>query len=595
MSQYVPPSDVVPQGAQVPADNLLRLHRAVDANWPANQPEPYLFADASFGSRLFRQPAYARLRQELPFAKRERVSEGHSALVSKGVLISGNAGVGKVCSPSHNRTMQHPRVPHSLVLNAVLIALCSTCDVQSTFLLDHLHELLHPIAGQDRDTVMYFSYGYNRFCRMRGAPASGGTAPSLTLADITFASPDTAETAFQLDLGNAKAHLLIDLSGADAPAGKTVVLPVCKANIVAVGSPSTCASEPVKEWVSKKVGLERRYLPVVPLTILEECRRLTCPTQAEEAVDRALPADNPRALLRGEAYRANLDQVVFNLRSERYGGNLRSCIDLTDAELHKRLTDVLDKCSLKAIVKETRDGNLDGLHRYSSMLLHYRVFDSEPLKAAERQQVHLAEKAKRELISGPAAKAALAAQRPEALPFCLRDPSLQLASDWMKERLYGKYQGQRQLEISEFLHDCLSNPALFSIRHDFFESHAHAIIRRGGLTLNTQQLDPNTGVRLSKVKQTLFTVTGAPLSISQLSDFLNLHPNQYARPSKTNWPTLDAVIEPNITLQYTTANTHSVVEGGLYDAEAQLHALATARATGAAATAVATGAPAPPV
>ena len=122
VSQYVPPSDGVPQGAPSPAHNLLRLHRAVDANWPVNRPEPYLFANASFGSRLFRQPAYARLRKELPFAKRERVSEGHSALVSKGVLISGNAGVGKVRSSSHSRTMQHPRLPHSPVLTAVSIA-----------------------------------------------------------------------------------------------------------------------------------------------------------------------------------------------------------------------------------------------------------------------------------------------------------------------------------------------------------------------------------------------------------------------------------------------------------------------------------------
>ena len=442
--------------------------------------------------------------------------------------------------------------------------------------------------------MMYFSYGHNRFCRMRGAPASGGTAPPLTLADISFVSAATAEASFQLDLANAKAHLLIDLGGADAPAGTNVVLPVCTANIVAVGSPSACASEPVRAWVSKMTGLERRYLPVVPLTVLEECRRLICPTQAEETADRALPTDNPRALLRGEAYRAHLDKVVFDLRSERYGGNPRSCIDTTDAELDERLREVLDKCPLKTIVKETRDGKLDGLHRYSSMLLHYRVFDSEPLTVAERQRVHLAESAKRKLISEPAACAALAAQRPEALPFCLRDPSLQFASDWMKERLYEKYQAQRQLEISEFLHDCLSNPALFSVRHDFFESHAHAIMRRGGLRLNTQQLDPNTGVRLGSVTQTLFTVTGAPHSISQLSDFSNLNLNQYARPSKSDWPTLDAVIEPNMTLQYTTADTHSVVEGGLYDAEAQLHALATARATGAAATAVVTGAPAPP-
>jgi hypothetical protein len=164
----------------------------------------------------------------------------------------------------------------------------------------------------------------------------------------------------------------------------------------------------------------------------------------------------------------------------------------------------------------------------------------------------------------------------------------------MKERLYEKYQAHRQQEVSEFLHDCIVNPALFSVRHDFFESHAHAIMRRGNLRLYTRQLDPTTGGRLGNVTQTLFTVTGATHSISQLSDFSNLNPSQYGRPSKSNWPSLDAVIEPNITLQYTTSDAHSVVEGGLYDAEAQLCALATARATAAPAAAVAAGAPAPP-
>jgi hypothetical protein len=357
------------------------------------------------------------------------------------------------------------------------------------------------------------------------------------------------------------------------------MLPVCEANVVAVGSPSACASEPVKAWVSKMTGLERRYLPVVPLTVLEECRRLTCPTTEEEVADRALPADHPRALLPGEAYRGNLDKDEFHLRFERYGGIARSCFDTTDSELDDRLTEVLDNCSLKQIVKNTGGGKLDQLHKYSSMLLHYRVFDSEPLTAAQRQQVHLAQRAKRDRIADAAARAAaLAAPRPEALPFSLLDPSLQFASDWIKERLYEKYQSEHQQEVSEFLHDCLENPALFGVRHDFFESHAHAIMRRGGLRLYTQQLDPNNGGRIGGVIQKLFTVTGAAHSISQLSDFATLNPSQYGRPSKSTWPTLDAVIEPDITLQYTTADTHSVVEGGLYDAEAQLRALATARA-----------------
>jgi hypothetical protein len=465
---------------------------------------------------------------------------------------------------------------------------------QSHFLLDHLYELLHPPVSQQRPTVMYFNYGYDVFCRMRGAGASSaGNAPPLTLADISFA-PVRPEALFRSDLADPTAHLLIDLGLAGAPAGSSIVLPVCAANVVAVGSPSACNSDYVKAWVSKMQALERRYLPVAPLDVLEECRRLTCPTVAEEAADRALPAGHPRALLPGEAYRGNFSKVEFDLRFARYGGIARSCFDTTNSELDDRLRDVLNNCSLKEIVKGTLDGKLDHLHRHSSMLLHYLVFDSDTLTAAQRQLVLLAERAKLGLITDAAASAAaLAAPRPAALPFCLLDTSLKFASRWMKDQLYEKYQAKRQLEVSEFLSDCLDNPALFRVRHDFFESHAHGIMRRGGVRLFTQQLDPSNGGRIGAVTTKLFTVTGATHWITQLADFATLSENQYGRPSNDNWHTLDAVLAPDISLQYTTSNTHSVVEGGLHDAEAQLHALADARAAAAAAAALAAGAPAP--
>ena len=441
-------------------------------------------------------------------------------------------------------------------------------------MLDHAHELLRPGMGP-RPTVMYFNYSYNKFCRIRG---SGGIAPAppITPADITFATAANAETAFRLDLADPQAHLLIDLGGADAPAGSSVVLPVCAANVVAVASPAACNADPVRAWATKMAGLVSRYLPVASRQVLEECRRLTSPTTEEAAADAHLADADPRKLLPGETYRGNSVIEVFNKRAERYGCILRSCFDTDDTELRDRLAQVFASCSLHDIVKGTADGKLDRLHKFSSMLLHYRVFDSSPLTAVDRQAVHLAQMAQEDLISDVMTKAAaLAAIRPPTLPFCLLSPPLQFASEWMKDQLYAKYQTEHQHEVSKFLHDCLENPALFSVRHDFFESHAHAIMRRGGITLYTHQLDPTNGGRMGVLTRTTFNATGATLPINSLADFAHLAPDQYGRPVRSNWPTLDAVLEPNITLQYTTSDSHSVVEGGLHDAEFHLHTLAT--------------------
>ena len=453
--------------------------------------------------------------------------------------------------------MHHAFVPllHSFLLLPSL---------KSYFLLDHAHTLLRPVVGP-RPTVMYFNYNYNKFCRIRGS-SGVSPAPPVTMANITFATAASAKALFRSDLADPQAHLLIDLGDADS----NMALPVCAANVVAVASPAAHNTNRVRKWATTMSGLVSRYLPLPSREVLEECRRLTAPTREEAAADALLADGDPRKLLPGEVYRGYSVIEAFNERAEWYGCILSSCFDMDDDELDDSLAEVLSSCSLNDIVKRTTNGKLDGLHKYSSMLLHYRVFDSPPLTLADRKAVHLAQMAKRNMIGGVAGTSGL----PPTLPFRLLSPPLQFASEWMKDRLYAKYESEHQQEVSEFVHDCLQNPALFSVGHDFFNSHAHAIMRRGSIALYTHQLDPTNGGRIGVLTKTTFNVTGATLSINNLADFLQLTSNQYGRPVKSNWPALDAVLAPNITLQYTTSNSHTVVEGGLHDAELQLRTLA---------------------
>ena len=103
ISEYVPTDGIVPHPAGPGSNNLLRLHRATITDaWPSHLPPPFLFGNSGFGSRLYRQASYHRLRQELPLAKSERTSVGHSGMASKGVMISGNEGIGKVSTGTYN-------------------------------------------------------------------------------------------------------------------------------------------------------------------------------------------------------------------------------------------------------------------------------------------------------------------------------------------------------------------------------------------------------------------------------------------------------------------------------------------------------------
>ena len=403
----------------------------------------------------------------------------------------------------------------TLLLHSLPCAVCSTVCVQSTFLLDHLYELMHPPAGQPRPTVFYFNYGANVFCRLGGAQAPpGGNAPPLTLADITFAPFTTADpTPFEHELRDAAAYLLIDLGGGDdAAPGK--ILPSCDAQIVAVGSPSACHSKKVRDWLEKVAALERRYLPVLSLEDLEECRRLTCPTAEEEAADRALPADHPRALLPGEKYRGNTVLKVFHRRYERYGGIPRTLFDSKATTLTTRLKEALNKCSLEELVRKSSDGTLDALHEFSTMVLHYRVFDSKPLTADERKAVWLAQAQKRGEIDDPAeSAAALSAPRLETLPFCLLERSVQFSGEWMADRVYEQFKAGRsertlQQDVKDFLQNCVNHPALMALHDAFFAAYARAIMRQLHLPLTTPPADLLDGSRLDPETRQLFATHG---------------------------------------------------------------------------------------
>jgi hypothetical protein len=139
--------------------------------------------------------------------------------------------------------------------------------------------------------------------------------------------------------------------------------------------------------------------------------------------------------------------------------------------------------------------------------------------------------------------------------------------------------------VVKFLDACIGHPALATIRGDMWQPYANHIMRQSPL-LWRQKIDPASNARVGAAVQHQFQVSAiAARPIQWVGDFQQLAAQQYGIPMPANWPTLDAVLEPNITLQWTVSAKHSVNEGGLHDACQQLQQKATALAGSAAAVA----------
>lgn len=435
-------------------------------------------------------------------------------------------------------------------------------------LLVKMHQDLQPVAGQDRPTVVWVFHGFGQpvVACLRGAaaPDAATAPPRLRLDDITYASD---LTPFMAQLDSRAAKLFIDVG---AKGKLKIGLPISNADTVVALSPAAAESDAIVAWKNKGALLVDRYLSNWSQAESERCRRLLRPDAAAgEAV---------LQLVAGEAMAGDISAALLTSRYQRYGGIARALFVDTDEGLQQRLDAALNECTLDKIVELASANALHQLVKgeFSSILFHYRVNECAPLTAAARQAVHAAAAAQLAGAAGPRAP----------LPFQLLEPSVQLATDEIKELVFQKHAVAGVHAVVKFLNACIGHPALSTIRGDMWQPYANHVMRQSPL-LWRQKIDPLTGARIGAAFQHQFHASAlAPLRIQQAVHFQQLAAQQYGIPMPANWPTLDAVLEPNITLQWTVSVKHSVNEGGLHDACQQLQQKAAAAAAGGAAAAV---------
>ena len=448
--------------------------------------------------------------------------------------------------------------------------------LQTSTLSIILFYLLHPAAPAGggavppRPTVYFFFRADNTYARLQGG------AGQLSMADITFFKATTAQAS--LNLAQASDVLLMDVAH-----GATVVPTVAFLKQYAAASPGTLQEKLVEVW-EKANKLARRYFPSSNLEECKAMRRLLCPTDAEQQADAASANANQqsRRVLLNECLTIGMLEQDLITRFEQLGGLPRQLFHKAEAELDGKLEKALKETKLDDIIDkvDTQEG-LTKLSKLSSMLLHYNVFVSPPLTAAMRQTVrdavHTSLVTKNNKLPAPAWPAGA----PTQLPFELLPEAIRIPTKWLEEKMYDFHTTQSSDEITRFISRAIHNDAVFEVRHQFFEHYANQILSKGGSFVVQQLQDPRPpmagaaslpAARLGLVATLNLVVAGNRRGIANAGELAQLTANQYGQGTAWCQPSWDAVVEPNKTLQHTTSASHSVVAGGIHDAELELSA-----------------------
>ncbi len=389
------------------------------------------------------------------------------------------------------------------------------------------------------------------FFVLRGAdPGADGKTPRLQMNDIIFSTNNSAAVVLQATQ-SPHTKLYIDCGEVTS----NTFLPTCQAFTVICLSPAASIATGVESWMHKSAYIVGRYLSNWSLTESRSCRLLIRPhTQGVEVFLGQVAGEQ-------EIEGASLDDATLCSRYHLIGGIARSLFDDAYDDIDGRVTHAISSVDLDSIISGAKKDELDELprDRFTSVIFHFRVNESPPLTQQVRTQLLATIRA-----------AVAAGQRPPPLPFQLLHPHLQIATDELKEKLFQAHRDARLSKMARFLADSADITSLATIRGDMWQPFANHIIKSQP-RLQRQRLDPVANARTGAVELHLFHVHAiAPLPIHLLTDFQQLADQQYGIPLPSNWPTLDAVLAPNITLQWTVSASHSVNEGGLYDAFQQL-------------------------
>jgi hypothetical protein len=138
---YMHPDDNLPRPPN-PQPNVLQLHRATtQANWPVTYPAPAVCANPGFGSRICVWDFHPYLLDELQLA----MQEATGGVIPTGVILTGNAGLGKVKTVIVASRMV---ASVSLMLNFFLFDLC----IEDNFTA---RDSAHPLASTRGPTTAH--------------------------------------------------------------------------------------------------------------------------------------------------------------------------------------------------------------------------------------------------------------------------------------------------------------------------------------------------------------------------------------------------------------------------------------------------------
>ncbi|MCZ6913328.1 MAG: hypothetical protein O7C59_01620 [Rickettsia endosymbiont of Ixodes persulcatus] len=297
----------------------------------------------------------------------------------------------------------------------------------------------------------------------------------------------------------------------------------CSAFTIVVASPHAKSKDIVQHWWSHAQFPHVWYMPCWTEVELQACRRVTRPSSEEETADglqgsRLLPAVSASSVTR---------------RVQQFGGIARIAFSGDSAQpfLASKLATAIKSCDLE-IVAGQAGGDLDLLPESSSWLLHYVVNEDS---------------------------------------FRLAD--IVFASQPILEEVWQRFGAGHNDKVLRFLDATSGNRTWSGARGSLFESLAHERLQEGHIFPVHQFIDPLTTKKGAKGKRReavpslpLAASAQAALGVADAPAIAALAAGQYGQPSKSNFPTIDSVLKPNLLFQMTVSESHDVNIDGLIDA-----------------------------
>ena len=519
---------------------------------PEYTQSPSLLGRDQLGTRLFIRKCHMPLVHKV-MQKRHSVKQGED-LAQRAVIVTGNAGMGKVCT-----ALVQPRFSCCSLFAPTELCVRRTCCVLT-------------------QTVTMVTLLIKSFRQLQPAPTIvlellDSESRGFVLPPPGTIAPYAINPGQRIDVMNDPSTVYI----CDVSAGAKTLRHLGAAFRVVIVSPHSMQQSLFRGWVKNSRLASVLYMPCWTEDELEACRRICFRTKREEK-------ENP---LPGKPWTYSVTATALHERFERFGGSVRCVLsDTTDAEEHSRMLEqAINSCDIKHVPEQATQ-SMEWLPPASSYLFHYDVRQEGEADSEEEEEEGEDEEVQEKAPKDEVEEKRKRRRKGKAGAFTIR--AINIASQHIAHELVIKKGELHQSEVLDFIDVTCSNSIWSGSSGMLFERMvAHVLLHGGGLDHSGQyqvqqfkEPDEDGKWPYGKPRKAAAFLHSIPASSSALSgvnrDLAGLDgavSGQYFQPTVGHFPTIDSLILPDQLFQITVGAQHDIDLRGLCSAVTALRDL----------------------